>query len=353
MEFNFILTGLVLMLSFVTFSLSNRMNKYSNIYLTFLFSLLTLIFILHLMAEYFFDEKYGLDIIIESIKFLIPSLLYLCIYHFVNNSNHFLKKHYPLFIPSIIVAVILIFLNITETNRSFLESNYEIIDAFLLITLILFSVITFYLEIKMLLRHKKNILNIHSNIKGVSLNWIYNLILTFSLILIVHLFFEISSEDNYFTYFFNFILVISLLYAGYHIVQQRDIYDTYYHNTEIQKEKIIDKSLVLEIAKKLQHIMEEEKLFLNKDLSLTILSTKLNTTTHIMSYLINTHYNVNFYSYINKFRLDYSKSLLNNPNKKHLSIEGIAYESGFGSKSTFNTLFKKDTGTTPSQYKME
>ena len=36
MEFNFILTGLVLMLSFVTFSLSNRMNKYSNIYLTFL-----------------------------------------------------------------------------------------------------------------------------------------------------------------------------------------------------------------------------------------------------------------------------------------------------------------------------
>ena len=54
-----------------------------------------------------------------------------------------------------------------------------------------------------------------------------------------------------------------------------------------------------------------------------------------------------------KFRLDYSKSLLNNPNKKHLSIEGIAYESGFGSKSTFNTLFKKDTGTTPSQYKME
>jgi AraC-like DNA-binding protein len=60
---------------------------------------------------------------------------------------------------------------------------------------------------------------------------------------------------------------------------------------------------------------------------------------------------VNFYTYVNKFRLEYSQSLLKNPKKQHLSMEGVAYESGFGSKSTFNTLFKKHIEMTPIQYK--
>ena len=97
--------------------------------------------------------------------------------------------------------------------------------------------------------------------------------------------------------------------------------------------------------------MEEQQPFLNKNLSLSILSNKLNTSTHILSFVINTNYNVNFYTYVNKFRLEYSQSLLKNPKKQHLSMEGVAYESGFGSKSTFNTLFKKHIEMTPIQYK--
>ena len=155
-----------------------------------------MIFILRLMAEYFFDEKYGFDIIIESIKFLIPSLLYLCIYHFVNNSNHFLKKHYLIFIPSVLVVMVWVFLNSTETNRLFLENNYEILDTFSIIVLFLFSVIIFYFVIKMLFTHKKNVLKLHANKQGVSLNWLYNLVLVFPLLLIIHLVFELSSGQE-------------------------------------------------------------------------------------------------------------------------------------------------------------
>ena len=120
---------------------------------------------------------------------------------------------------------------------------------------------------------------------------------------------------------------------------------------DTKKEELIDKNLVLEIVNDLEKLMEEQQPFLNKNLSLSILSKKLNTRTHILSFVINTNYNVNFYTYVNKFRLEYSQSLLKNPKKQHLSMEGVAYESGFGSKSTFNTLFKKHIEMTPIQYK--
>lgn len=214
----------------------------------------------------------------------------------------------------------------------------------------------------MLIKHKKNVLKLHSNKQGVNLNWLYNLILIFPLLLIIHLVFELSSEENYIVYFSYFMLFIILFYSGYHILQQREIFDlTPQQNLQlvneplqkvsVQKEEIIDKNLVLEIAIKLEQLMKEEKPFLNKNLSLTTLSDKLNTRTHILSFVINTHYNVNFYTYVNKFRLDYCTSLLKNPKKQYLSIEGVAFEGGFGSKSTFNTLFKKHMGITPLQYK--
>ncbi|WP_340156378.1 helix-turn-helix domain-containing protein [uncultured Winogradskyella sp.] len=362
MEFYSIQIGLALMLAFVTFLLSNRINNSANRYLAILFGFISLLFTLPLIGEYFFEEWSGVDIIIESIKFLIPSFLYLSVYHFVNRPNYFLKKHYLLFIPFIMVVMVWLFLNSTETNRLFLENSYEILDAFLIITLFLFSVIIFYFVIKMLIKHKKNVLKLHSNKQGVNLNWLYNLILVFPLLLIIHLVFELSSEENYFVYFSNFMLFIILFYSGYHILQQREVFDLTtrqklqfvnepLQKVSFQKEELIDKNLVLEIANELEKLMEEEQPFLNKNLSLSILSDKLNTRTHILSFVINTNYNVNFYTYVNKFRLDYSKSLLKNPKKQHLSMEGVAYESGFGSKSTFNTLFKKQIGMTPIQYK--
>jgi AraC-like DNA-binding protein len=117
-----------------------------------------------------------------------------------------------------------------------------------------------------------------------------------------------------------------------------------------KKEVLIDEHLMLEIANNLEKVMKEEKPYLNKNLSLNLLADKLNIRTHILSYILNTHYNENFYNYINNFRIEYCKALLKNPKKQHLSIEGIAFEGGFGSKSTFNTLFKKQYRMTPTQY---
>jgi AraC-like DNA-binding protein len=59
---------------------------------------------------------------------------------------------------------------------------------------------------------------------------------------------------------------------------------------------------------------------------------------------------VNFNEFINQYRLKHFKSIALKPEFKHITILGLAYDSGFNSKSVFNTFFKKSEGVTPSKW---
>jgi AraC-like DNA-binding protein len=214
----------------------------------------------------------------------------------------------------------------------------------------------------MLVNHHKNVLKFHANTQGVDLNWLYKLMFLFPIIFIAQVVFNFSSNQYYLINISDIAIFLILFYCGFHIVQQREIFELTMQGKVLtekeiaeqiyaKKEVLIAEHLMLEIANNLEKVMKEEKPYLNKNLSLKLLADKLNSSTHIVSYVLNTHYNVNFYNYINNFRFDYCKALLKNPKKQHLSIEGMALEGGFGSKSTFNTLFKKQSGMTPTQYK--
>jgi AraC-like DNA-binding protein len=58
----------------------------------------------------------------------------------------------------------------------------------------------------------------------------------------------------------------------------------------------------------------------------------------------------NFYNLVNDYRVEEVKRRLEDPQYKHLTILAIAYDSGFNAKSSFNTIFKEKTGSTPSEY---
>ena len=59
----------------------------------------------------------------------------------------------------------------------------------------------------------------------------------------------------------------------------------------------------------------------------------------------------NFYDFINNYRINFAKNLLNNPADDKMTVLEILYEAGFNSKSAFNVAFKKETGVTPSQFR--
>jgi len=104
------------------------------------------------------------------------------------------------------------------------------------------------------------------------------------------------------------------------------------------------------IYRKLKALLEKEKIYKQEDLSVTRLAKKLKTNTSYLSAIINNRFEESFKTVINKYRIDEARRLLASPKYKNFSIEGIAEEVGFHSRSTFYHSFKQITGLTPSQY---
>ena len=61
----------------------------------------------------------------------------------------------------------------------------------------------------------------------------------------------------------------------------------------------------------------------------------------------------NFYTLVNDYRIEEVKRRLEDPRYRNLTILAIAYDSGFNAKSSFNTIFKEQTGMTPSEYQKQ
>lgn len=116
-----------------------------------------------------------------------------------------------------------------------------------------------------------------------------------------------------------------------------------------KKSKLEGESLAA-VFEQVKSTLVAQRLFLKNDLTLTELADRSGLPKHQVSQAINSLYNGNFFDLINDFRVEEFKKQARNPEKKHLSLLGIALESGFNSKASFYAVFKKKTGLTPSEY---
>jgi AraC-like DNA-binding protein len=99
--------------------------------------------------------------------------------------------------------------------------------------------------------------------------------------------------------------------------------------------------------------MHTDKPYLSADISLELLAKRLSLPERTLSRILNQHFGKNFFEFINSYRVEQAKHLLKEPDKQHWTMLQILAESGFTSKSTFNAIFKKQVGKTPSQYRKE
>jgi len=113
----------------------------------------------------------------------------------------------------------------------------------------------------------------------------------------------------------------------------------------------LSESVAEDIARQLIKLMDQEKPYLDTELTLRSLSDKLNVSPHNLSEVINTKLGQSFFDFVNRYRVEEFKKKLEYPELSNYNLLAIAMESGFNSKTSFNMIFKKYTQMTPSQYR--
>jgi TolB-like protein/AraC-like DNA-binding protein/Tfp pilus assembly protein PilF len=120
--------------------------------------------------------------------------------------------------------------------------------------------------------------------------------------------------------------------------------------TRKYKKSLFTDQELISYKSRLNSLMDDDTLYLNPELSLRSLSEYMNLPPNHMSQLLNEGFSQNFADYINSYRLEDFKSKLGTDAAHQLTLLALAYDSGFNSKTVFNTFFKKKMGGTPKAY---
>ncbi len=120
--------------------------------------------------------------------------------------------------------------------------------------------------------------------------------------------------------------------------------------SKYQKSSLSDSSKEVILSKIIRE-MENNFYFKNNLASLSGLSKQINESSHHVSQVINEKLKMNFFELLAKYRVEEGKKIINADKSKKLTIEEIAEQVGYNSKSSFNTAFKKYTGQTPSEFR--
>ncbi len=119
-----------------------------------------------------------------------------------------------------------------------------------------------------------------------------------------------------------------------------------------EKSRLDNERADMYIESLLDH-MEKQKPYRKSTLTLMQLAEELSMSHLYLSQIINLKLNKTYYSFINSYRVEEAKEALADPERSDESILSIAFEAGFNSKTTFNKVFKNETGKTPSQYRKD
>jgi AraC-like DNA-binding protein len=114
---------------------------------------------------------------------------------------------------------------------------------------------------------------------------------------------------------------------------------------------VIDPDKADEIMKKVTYLLDVEKVFRKEDISLQFLSKELAIPSYQLSWIINKKMNSSFSALVNSYRIEEVKKRLASTLEMDRNILDIAFDAGFNTKTSFNRVFKKMTGITPSQYR--
>ena len=194
-----------------------------------------------------------------------------------------------------------------------------------------------------------------SNTENISISWInffmsvfmvIDIFFLFGLFVIIHLDYVMLLWKSA-----GIVFALSVFALGYKGILQREIFYTDDIEPVDPPSPTASTKPDQQLIDKLVTHIVEKKSYLDSELTLSNLAKDINMSRTQLSQLINDGLGENFYDFINKYRVEEVKRLMTDPQAKNFNLLGIALEAGFKSKSTFNLIFKRFTGLTPTEYR--
>jgi len=213
-------------------------------------------------------------------------------------------------------------------------------------------------------RHQKNMKNLVSFTSNViTLNWLKIISISFYVAyFILFILGGLNMIGNYIPFdpyfvIFCFIALFSFAFSFYGIKQPEIFGQVVVSNGDDKKETekyaksgLPDKKAE-DLLEKLISFVETKKPYIDRDLSIHDLSALTGISRHHITQILNEKHGRNFFSFINEYRVKEVIDRFSDPKFNNYTILAIAFDAGFNSKTTFNSIFKSQTGVTPSQYR--
>ncbi|MDZ4796236.1 MAG: AraC family transcriptional regulator [Bacteroidota bacterium] len=368
-----------------------RSDKWLSFYL-----ILCILYIAPWMIGFggWYDEQPYRDILFyvpfQHLYFIGP-VIFFYVQSLLNPSFRFGKKEWLHLIPGLLY---LLFSSIMVVTDKLILKKYFFLangmdpdfDTWYQLTGFASMVLYFILSIRYYSLYKKLIVQVISYADVVMFRWIKNFLLSFLLILIVRLGFNISEliiQQTYISSWWYFLAFAIIFYyiaiTGYansietkiafrpNQLGYRFALLLNYQPPALQRQVTTEDAEVIEIESvannqaipgeilsewkaKLLNLMQVKNMYEDPELSLAQVAKQLQSNPSLISKMVNQGFGLNFNDFVNQFRIDAVKNLLEKGEHKKQTLLGIAFDCGFNSKATFNRAFKKFTGQSPKEW---
>lgn len=304
----------------------------------------------------------------ELSRFAMAPALYLAIVQFTTPGLKFKPAHYLHFLPFALFFLYMV-PALYFPEHQIIGGHFSLPPTiiFIVATCMRWSInvqllVYWILAFTRLRRHQQHIQLIASDTVPVNLSWLKYLLLSIGGMLALF-FASIFLDVHLSPTLIAFGYLLGCLAIFYYSLAQKEIFPF-----EVAELKAINEVIVeidekakpvkqrladeqaLQMRTKLESLMVAEKLYLDNELSLPQLAEAIGVSVHDLSFLLNEKIGLNFFQFVNAYRVEEAKQIMLSDKHKHLNILGIAYSAGFSSKTTFNTVFKTQVGMAPGEF---
>jgi AraC-like DNA-binding protein len=362
-----ILFGLGQTMFIILILLQKKFRQPQNLFLFCMFIILFILFYYSYLQNEMriSNEWFG---VVKPILLLPPVLGFFYTQAVISGKFASKKAYYYHFLPSFIFSLLFIPILVYNISTEFVQFNFNKYNNYYVLIASELIVLSFLFYPIWIIRLLRQFYTIRGNdfifqllkINETKVRFI-NLLVALSLIQSIIFFFDVNS-----VFLFGnptrlpelltivFLFLISYVFTVLFLLNPKIIRSAALSSLPGTKSKSskshIPNNQELNLLNILNFYMEKEKPYLDNNLNMSTLSEKIGIQGYLISEIINSILNQNFFDYINNYRIEEFKCLVQDPKNKNYKLLSLAYDAGFNSKSTFYKAFKKFSGQTPSEY---